>query len=129
MIHVLIMEPGGTVRTVPTDFVTASRLVRAATFEGKKAIIVPWTKSDTQDWRGLLDNHEGVTVSIAVCDGTCKCTLRPSGDRIMCFVPYGVEVLLPDGSPITFQRPTIPQGTAEAPNLTHGAPTEEAGDA
>jgi len=123
MIHVRIYEPGGVVATVPTDFVTASRLVRAAKLRGVEAVIVPWTRYETRTWRETLDRLEAITVAVGVCEGTCKCTLRPTGESILCLVPFGVEVQMADGNSVMFQResPAIPQGTAE--------PAKEAEDA
>lgn len=134
MIHVLIITPGGTVRTVPTDFVTASRIVRSATLAGKSAMIVPWSRSETREWTRQLDAGEALNAPITLFAGTCPCTVRPTREKIRALVPLGVIQHTGDGqsyfleplaaAPAAAASETVPQGTAP-PNLPHGQATED----
>ena len=86
-IHVIIDDVGGKVRTVPTDFVTASQIVCSAKLAGKMATIVPWTRSETRLWTRLLDAGEALVASIRLFEGTCPCTVKPGRGQIKALIP------------------------------------------
>lgn len=119
MIHVIIDEGVGKVRTVPTDFVTASLIVRSAALAGKGAQIVPWTRQETREWTRLLDAGEALVASITLFEGTCRCTVKPGKEKIRVLVPLGVIQEIGNGqgffleplAPLPDSTEEIPQGT------------------